>query len=60
MKPYKMSDPNKQALVQISTKLKQEILRELNIHEDDWKDFRIDVILKYAGEEPYVFSSGER
>lgn len=60
MKPYKMSDPNKQALVQISTKLKQEILRELNIHEDDWKDFRIDVILKYAGKELYVFSSGER
>jgi len=55
-----MRDPNKQAAVTISTKLKQEILRELKIHEDDWKDFRIDVILKYVGKEPYVFRSVER
>lgn len=52
-----MRDPNKEAVVQISTKLKQEILRELNIHEDDWKDFRVDVILRCVGKEPYVFQS---
>lgn len=57
---YKMKDPNKEAVVNISTKLKQEILRELGITEDDWQDFRIDVILKYVGKEDYVFSSVER
>jgi hypothetical protein len=57
---YKMKDPNKSALVQVSTETKQVILRDLKIHEDDWKNFRIDVVLIYVGKEPYVFSSVAR
>ena len=54
---YKMKDPNKSALVQVSTETKEVILRDLKIHEDDWKNFRIDVVLIYVGKEPWVFSS---
>lgn len=57
---YKMKDPSKEAVVTISAELKQKILCELDIHHTDWKDFRVDVILKYVGKEPYVFQSVER